>query len=77
MHVPLLGLFGGILIFIQILKETTVSNSREPDQTPRSAASDLILQCLWMSHKKDARQICVLRLLCSTFNILCLLLITI
>ena len=27
----------------------------EPDQTPRSAASDLCLRCLSMSHKKDAR----------------------
>ena len=31
------------------------ANSREPDQAPRSAASDLILHCLLVSHKKDAR----------------------
>ena len=66
MHVSLLGLFGGIFIFIQILKETSVSNSREPNQTLRSAASDLILQCLWMSHKKDDRRIWVKT---SVFNI--------
>ena len=31
----------------------------DPDQTPHSAASDLGLHCLPMSHKKDARLICV------------------
>ena len=31
--------------------------SEDPDQTPRSAASDLGLHCLPMSHKKDARLI--------------------
>ena len=66
MHIPLLGLFGGIYIFIQILKETSVSNSRETDQTLCSVASDLILQCLWMSHKKEARRIWVKT---SVFNI--------
>ena len=45
-------------IFIQILKETSVfANSGEPDQTPSFAASDLVLHCLKMSHKKDARLI--------------------
>ena len=37
-------------IFIQIVIE-----SGDPDQTPRSAASDLGLHYLPMSHKKDAR----------------------
>ena len=32
-------------------------NSGEPDQTPRFAASDLVLHCLLMSHKKDTRLI--------------------
>ena len=32
-------------------------NSGDPDQTPLSAASDLGLHCLPMSHKKDARLI--------------------
>ena len=32
-----------------------VSKQRNPDQTPRSAASDLVLHCLRMSHKKDSR----------------------
>ena len=34
-----------------------VANSGNPDQTPRSAASDLGLHCLHMSRKKDARLI--------------------
>ena len=33
------------------------ANSGEPDQTPHIAASDLILHCLLMSHKKNARLI--------------------
>ena len=35
------------------------ANSEDPDQTPRSAASDLCLHCLPMSNKKDTRLICV------------------
>ena len=31
------------------------ANSVKPDQTPGSAASDLVFQCLPMSHKKDVR----------------------
>ena len=31
----------------------------EPDQMPHFAASDLVLHCLLMSHKKDARLIWV------------------
>ena len=46
-------------IFIQISKEAYVSNSGEPDQAPCFAASYLILHCLPMSHKKDARRIWV------------------
>ena len=37
------------------------ANSEDPDQTPGSAASDLGLHCLPMSHKKDARLIWVSR----------------
>ena len=48
-----------LLIFIKISKDTSVSNSGEPDQTPRFAASDLVLHCLSMSHKKDVRLIWV------------------
>ena len=33
------------------------ANSRDPDQTPHSVASDLGLHCLPMSHKKDASHI--------------------
>ena len=42
--------------FFQILK---VANSDEPDQTPRSVSSDLVLHCLPMSCKKDTRLILV------------------
>ena len=42
-------------IFIHILKELLFANGGEPDQTPRFAASDLVLYCLPMSHRKDAR----------------------
>ena len=34
-------------------------SSAEPDQTPRSAASDLALHCLKISHKMYARLICL------------------
>ena len=36
------------------------ANSGNPDQTPRSAASDLGLHCLPVSHKKDARLLWVI-----------------
>ena len=44
-----------------ILKDNSVSNlnSGEPDQTPCFATSDLVLHCLSMSYKKDARLIWV------------------
>ena len=35
------------------------ANSGEPDQTPHFAAFDLVLHCLPMSHKKEARLIWV------------------
>ena len=35
------------------------ANSGEPDQMPRFAASDLVLHCLPMSHKKESRLISV------------------
>ena len=40
-------------------KKLLYKNSGEPDQTPRCAASDLIMHCLSMSHKKDDRHIWV------------------
>ena len=47
-------------ICIQILKITSVSKHwRTPDQMPCFAASDLVLHCLPMSHKKDTRFIWV------------------
>ena len=35
------------------------ANSRDPDQTPHSVASDLGLHYLHMSHRKDPRHIWV------------------
>ena len=43
-------------IFDQILIEHSVVNNGDPDQTPRSAVSDLDLHCLPMSHK-NGRQV--------------------
>ena len=39
------------------LKKLLFANSGEPGQTPHFAASDLVLHCLSMSHKKGARLI--------------------
>ena len=47
-----------IFIFIQIAKNNC-KQTVETDQTLQNAASDLGLQCLHMSHKKDARLIWV------------------
>ena len=41
--------------FIQILKYILEAKSEHSDRVPHSAASDLGLHCLPMSHKKDAR----------------------
>ena len=43
----------------KIYKKLLFANSGESDQTPRFAASDLVLQCLPMSHKKDTMLIWV------------------
>ena len=60
---PILGLLGGIFHFYLNFKRKLLwANSEESDQTPRFAASDLILHCLPMSYKKDARLIWVKRL---------------
>ena len=45
------------LIFIQILIENPILKQWRPDQMPHSAASDLGLHCLSMSHKKEAKLI--------------------
>ena len=50
------------LIFILISIDYLCPNSGDPDQMPRYAASDLGLQCVPMSHKKDARLIWVISL---------------
>ena len=39
-------------MFIQNLIEHLLANSGDPDQTPHTAASDLGLHCLPMSHKR-------------------------
>ena len=46
-------------VSFKILKKLLQANRREPDQTPLFVASDLVLYCLPMSHKKDARLISV------------------
>ena len=57
---PFQGLLGCMFRFYQNSNRTFCKkNSGDPDQTPRSAASDLGLHCLSMSHKKDARLIWV------------------
>ena len=46
---------GGIFAFLFSFKNIILStNCEEPDQTSRFATSDLVLQCLPMSHKNDA-----------------------
>ena len=50
---PILGLLGGIFHYYS----TFNANSGEPDQMLGFAASDLVLYCLTMSNKKDARLI--------------------
>ena len=47
------GWYFSFLFKFQKKKKLLRANSREPDQTPRFAASDLVLHCLPMSHKKD------------------------
>ena len=39
---------------IQSWIKQSVTNNVDPDQTPHSAASELGLHCLHMSHKMDA-----------------------
>ena len=47
----------GLLVLLSCFVERSAlnANSVDPDQTPRSAASDLDLHCLPMSHLWDAR----------------------
>ena len=44
-----------------------LANSQDPDQTPRSAASDLGMHCLPRSPKRDARLIWVNSLILRSF----------
>ena len=57
-----------LFVLIQILIEHPVSNSREPDQTLHSAASDLGLHCVSMSHKKDTRHTWVKYFCCVCYS---------
>ena len=54
-HFRFKGCWVVVFLFIQIFKE----HGDDPCQTPHSAASDLGLHCLPMSHKKDAWLLCV------------------
>ena len=45
--------------FIPVLKVHTVPNIAKPDQTPRSMASELVMQCFLMSLTIDAGMIWV------------------
>ena len=55
---PILGLLGVFFPFLfKFEKKLLYANRGEPDQMPRFAASDLVLHCLPMSHKKDTRLI--------------------
>ena len=46
-----------ILFLFKFEKKLLYANSGEPDQRPHFVASDLLLNSLPMSHKKDARLI--------------------
>ena len=48
------------LLFIQNLKDILLAKSEDPNQMLHTAASDLGLCCLPMSHKKDTRRACIL-----------------
>ena len=51
---------GGIFSFLlKFQKKLLFADSGKSDQMPRFVASDLVLQCLPMSHKKGARRIWV------------------
>ena len=53
-------MLGGIFpVLFKFSLKLMQANSEEPDQTPHSLASDLVLHYLPMSHKKDARHIWV------------------
>ena len=58
-HFRIKGCWVVFYIFLQLLIERLYANSRDPYETPLSAASDLGLRCLPMSHKKDARLVWV------------------
>ena len=60
--ISILRVVGWYMYFSSLLKfykKFLFANSGEPDQTPHFGASDLVLQCLQMSHKKDAMLIWV------------------
>ena len=53
---PLQGFVGGVFHFY--FKNIMCTISGDPDQTPRSAASDLGLHCFHICHIKDDKVIC-------------------
>ena len=60
MSIQFLGVSGVIFKFYSTFDENSLSKHRiVPDGMPRSATSHLGLFCLPMSHKRDARLICV------------------
>ena len=56
-HIRFKGCWLLFLISIQFLLNIQLANSGDSDQTLRSAASDLGLYCLPMSHKKGRRSL--------------------
>ena len=59
-HFELKGCRSVINNFFKLLTVHSVSNNAEFDQTTSFAAFDLVLHCLLMSHKMDARIFLVL-----------------
>ena len=54
---PILGLLGDIFHFYSYFKR---NNCKQTVENLKNMASDLVLHCLLMSHKKDARHIWVI-----------------
>ena len=52
-----------MVLFFQLKSNILLANSEDPDQTPRSAASDLGLHCFPKFHKKDAMHISLINII--------------
>ena len=57
--ISVLTVVGWYFTFYSNSNRTSVGNSGNPDQKPRFAASALVLHRLLISHRNDARLICV------------------